>query len=30
VSPKNKGNTFCSVHIPIAGHPWIEVCFWNF
>jgi hypothetical protein len=24
---KNTGNIFCSVHIPIVGHTWTEVCF---
>jgi hypothetical protein len=26
MSLKNKGNTFCNVHIPIVGHTWTKVC----
>ncbi len=27
---KNKGNIFYNVHIPITGHTWTKVYFWNF
>jgi hypothetical protein len=30
LSSKNKGNTFCSVHIPITKHIWIKIYLWNF